>query len=76
MPVKKDVLRLQVPMADVETVAVRQSGNDLTEDADGFVFGEIAVGRDMVEQLASVNIFENNVPGSTSARMRHDVLRP
>lgn len=65
--VQKDVLRLQVSMADIETVTVGQSSEDLAKEANGFVLWELAVRRDMVEQLATIDVFEDNIPGSMSA---------
>lgn len=51
-------------MADVETVAVREPCDQLAEDANSFRFRESAVGGDVVEEFASLDILKDKVPGS------------
>lgn len=64
VPVQQDVLRLQVTMANVESMAVSKTGNDLTEETNGFLFWERAILGNVVEQFTSFHILKNKIPGT------------
>ena len=61
MGVKKNVLWFEISMADVETMAVSQSCNYLTEKTDCFFFGEGSVLGNIIKELASFDVFKDEV---------------
>ena len=48
-------------MTDIETVAIRQTSDQLAEDTNGFWFWQAAVGGYMIEQFAAFHILEDKV---------------
>lgn len=48
-------------MANVETMAITQSRNDLTEKTDSFFFREWTIFGNIVEKLSALDVFENKI---------------
>ena len=59
--VEEEVLGLQVAVRDVEAMAVVDSRDDLLEVAEGFLGGEAALAAQVVEELAALDIFKDEV---------------
>lgn len=55
--VEEDVFWLQVAMADVEAMAIAQSGDYLPKQADSFLLWEGTLLRDVVEKFSAVDVF-------------------
>jgi hypothetical protein len=59
--IEKDVLGLQIAMADIESVAIPEGGDYLAEQSNSFFFGERSVVGNVVEQFTSLNVLEDKV---------------
>lgn len=59
--VEQDVLRLEVSMADVVSMAVRKTRNDLAKQADSFFLGQSSPAGDIVEEFSPRNIFKDEI---------------
>src|SRR5690606_10721126 len=65
---KKDVLRLEVTVADIEGVAARNGTHYLPEEVHSTLFGEAPVACDVREQIAVVDVLENKITASRRQR--------
>lgn len=52
----EDVFRLEVPVTNLEGVAIRDCAHKLTEEARGINFGKGPICRDVLIQIAVINI--------------------
>jgi len=57
----KEILGLQISMADVFLVEVEQSPNDLFKNGSCFIFAEMTLLYDSVEQLTTITNFHNQI---------------
>ena len=53
-------------MADIEAMAIREPSYQLAKYPDGFLLMETTMIRDVVKELASLNIFKNEIPVDVS----------
>jgi hypothetical protein len=58
--VKQKILELEVAVNDLFLVDVPDTGDELGEKFCGILFFEVSVGKDMVEELASRGVLEND----------------
>lgn len=66
--VEEEILRFQISMTDVETVAVVDSGNDLLEIMESFVGVQLATFDEVVEEFPSFDVLHDEVPVCGSRR--------
>ena len=59
--IQKDVLRLDVSMTDFELVTVAHSTDYLSKYAYRFIFLEVSVLNDVIKELATFNIFHDEI---------------
>ena len=59
--IKKEILRLEVPMDNVELVHVLNAGKNLLVELAGFVFLQLRVLHDVVEKFATTRVFHNEI---------------
>lgn len=50
-------------MTNVESMTVRKTGDDLTENTNSFMLWKLTMCRDVFEQLTSFNILEYEIAG-------------
>ena len=58
--IQEEVLQLEIPMDDFLFVDVPDAGDELREELAGVLFIEIAVREDVVEELATGCVLEND----------------
>lgn len=59
--IKKNIFGLDVAMTDLELVTITDCTDYLAEDSHGFDFFELSVLNDVVEQLATFDVLQNQV---------------
>jgi hypothetical protein len=58
----ENILNLQIPMHDTISVTVIQRAGDLASKLPGLLLLQPAMGDDVIEHLAAIDIFEEHIP--------------
>lgn len=59
--IHENVFRLEISVADVEPMAIRQSSEDLSQYADSLLFWKITIPSHMIKKLATLNVLQDEV---------------
>jgi hypothetical protein len=71
--VEQQVFRLEIPVTNVEAVAVVDGMDDLLEIMEGFGYGQPSSLDEVVEQLATGHILHDEVPDVSRVAVVHTV---
>lgn len=60
VPIQKEIFKLEIAVNNLFRVNVRYAGYELCKELASVLFFKVSVGKDMVEQLPTRSILENN----------------